>query len=95
VCERTAGAGGGAARRCEPQTRAKQNQANPNKSKQKGLDLLGFIRPNRIEPFQWVAAEKNNKIFSVSPHCAKRLKLLRHPFSSPPVRETGFDSAMD
>jgi hypothetical protein len=27
--------------------RAKQIQAKPNKFKQKGLDLLGFIRPNR------------------------------------------------
>jgi hypothetical protein len=26
---------------------AKQIQAKPNKSKQKGLDSLGFIRPNR------------------------------------------------
>jgi hypothetical protein len=26
---------------------AKQIQAKPNKSKQKALDLLGFIRPNR------------------------------------------------
>jgi hypothetical protein len=25
----------------------KQNQASPSNSKQKGLDLLGFIRPNR------------------------------------------------
>jgi hypothetical protein len=26
---------------------AKQNQARPNKSKLNGLDLFGFIRPNR------------------------------------------------
>jgi hypothetical protein len=26
---------------------AKRIQAKPNKTKQKGLDLLGFIRPNR------------------------------------------------
>jgi hypothetical protein len=25
----------------------KESQAKPNESKQKGLDLLGFIRPNR------------------------------------------------
>jgi hypothetical protein len=87
--------GRAAARRAgaKAQTSAKQNQAEPNKSKQKGLDLLGFIRPNRA--FSMGCGRKNNKIFSVSPHCAKRLKLLRHAFSSPPVRETGFDSAMD
>jgi hypothetical protein len=27
--------------------RANSFRANPNKTKQKGLDLLGFIRPNR------------------------------------------------
>jgi hypothetical protein len=26
---------------------SKPDQANPSKSKQKGLDLLGFIRPNQ------------------------------------------------
>jgi hypothetical protein len=29
-----------------PSSAAKQIQAKPNKSKQKRLDLLGFIRPN-------------------------------------------------
>jgi hypothetical protein len=28
-------------------SRSKQDQAQPNKTKQKSLDLLGFIRPNR------------------------------------------------
>jgi hypothetical protein len=30
-----------------PAPAAQQIQAKPNKTKQKGLDLLGFIRPNR------------------------------------------------
>ena len=30
-----------------PPNRPKQTEANPNKTKQKSLDLLGFIRPNR------------------------------------------------
>jgi hypothetical protein len=38
---------GGREGRALPPFRAKQNQAQPNKSKQKRLDLFGFIRPNR------------------------------------------------
>jgi hypothetical protein len=57
--------------------KSKQDQANPNKSKQKGLDLLGFIRPNR--DFSMGYGRKNKKkVFLLSPHWAKRLKRVPH-----------------
>jgi hypothetical protein len=39
--------------------------------KQKGLDLLGFIRPNRAFSMGY-SRKKNKKIFPASPHGAKR-----------------------
>jgi hypothetical protein len=53
-------------------------QANPNKTKQKSLDFLGFIRPNR--DFSMRYGRKNKKIGSRLRLCAKRLKRTFHPF---------------
>ena len=52
--------------------KTKPNQANPNKSKQKRLDLLGFIRQNR--DFSMGYREKNKKIFPRLRLCAKHFK---------------------
>jgi hypothetical protein len=49
-------------------------QANPNKSKQKSLDFLGFIRPNR--DFSMGYEQKNKKIDSRLRLCAKRLRSI-------------------
>jgi hypothetical protein len=59
-------------------------QANPNKTKQKSLNFLGFIV--KIWAFQWVTGKKIKKIDSRLRLCAKRLKHphLPPPLSSPP-----------
>ena len=46
-------------------SKTKQNQAKPNKSKQKSLDLLGFIRPNS-GLFNGLRPKKIKKSFPVS-----------------------------
>jgi hypothetical protein len=51
--------------------RARSAQARPNKTKQKSLDLLGFIRPNRF--FSMRYGESNKKIDSRIKLCGKRL----------------------
>ena len=65
-------------------------QANPNKSKEKGLDFLGFIRPNR--DFSMGYGEKNPTpvsgcVRNVSLPCAACLN--RIPLSSPHRRVLG------
>jgi hypothetical protein len=56
--------------------KARSVQANPNKTKQKSLDLLGFIRPNR--DFSMGYEQKNKKIDSRLKLYAKRLNPPRH-----------------
>jgi hypothetical protein len=41
---------------------AKRTQAKPNKSKQNGLDLLGFIRPNRDFSKSYAGKNKKNPV---------------------------------
>jgi hypothetical protein len=43
---------------------SKQNQARPNKSKQKRLDLLGFIRPNRAFSIGYDDSKSKNPTLS-------------------------------
>jgi hypothetical protein len=57
---------------------ANSSQANPNKTKQKSLDFLGFIRPNR--DFSMGYDGKNKKIDSRLKLYARRLKPLFHAF---------------
>jgi hypothetical protein len=54
--------------------RANSFQTNPNKTKQKSLDFLGFIRPNR--GFSKGYEQENKKIGSRLRLCAKSLKAL-------------------
>jgi hypothetical protein len=45
---------------------ASSSQANPNKSKQKGLDLLGFIRPNRYFSMGYGESTPVSVVFKMS-----------------------------
>jgi hypothetical protein len=61
--------------------RASSVQTNPNKTKQKSLDFLGFVRPNR--DFSKGYERKIKKIDSRLRLCAKRLKPLHMLLSIP------------
>jgi hypothetical protein len=69
------------------------DQTNPNKTKQKSLDFLGFIRPNR--DFSMGYERKNKKIHSRLRLCAKRLKQLLSSLHGTRPREAAFDPAIE
>jgi hypothetical protein len=62
-------------------------QANPNKTKPKSLDLLGFIRPNR--DFSKGYERKNKKSTRVS-SCMRNVSSATHSHSLPRRRGAGF-----
>jgi hypothetical protein len=57
--------------------KTKQNQTRPNKSKQNGLDLLGFIRPNRDFSMGYGESKQKNLVSSQ----AVRVLSQAHSFS--------------
>jgi hypothetical protein len=69
------------------------SQANPNKTKQKSLDFLGFIRRNR--DFSKGYGRKNKKKTRVS-SCVQNVSGGFFPLSlSPAGCTTGFDPAVE